>query len=218
MIKINLIREKKRGARGASPKGSGAIGAGFAVLAAAAAAVFFFVHTPLADKVAAQNAVNAKAKKDNDALASSTKDFDVVNQQVQALVAQEEAIKRLTDARAVPAWFLHELASILTKGHQPTMTPEMNERVKTDPNRQWNIGWDPKRVWITSFKESAGKFTLQGGAQSDIDVTQLALRLQASVFFSSVVPEGVGKVSRSVPGGKGKAQYYTFTVTGRVVY
>jgi Tfp pilus assembly protein PilN len=218
MIKINLLREKKKGAR-TSSKGSNAIAAGMAVLGALAAAVFLLVHQPMNAEVEAQVAANAKVKRSNDALAASTKDFDTVNQQVQALVAQEEAIKRLSDARAVPAWFLHELASILTKGHQPTMTPEMNERVKTDPNRQWNIGWDPKRVWMIGFKEQDGKFSLTGGAQSDIDVTQLALRLQASVFFADVVPQGVSKVAASQSAGtKGKAQYYTFTLTGRVVY
>jgi Tfp pilus assembly protein PilN len=212
MIKINLLREKKKGAR--APKGSNALFFGVASLGAAAAAVFFLVHAPMAEQVEAQLAANGKVKKSNDALAASTKDFDTVNQQVAALLGQEEAIKRLTDARAVPAWFLHELASIMTKGHQPTMTPEMNERVKTDPNRQWNIGWDPKRVWLLSMSEKEGVFTINGGAQSDIDVTQLALRLQASVFFTDVTPEGVGKGKAS----KAKSQYYTFTVTGKVVY
>jgi Tfp pilus assembly protein PilN len=211
MIKINLLREKKVKR---APKGQNVVAAGMAGLALAAAAVFFLVHKPMEDQLEAQAQANAKVKKANDQMANDTKDFDLVNQQYQALQEQEEAIKRLTEARAVPAWMLHELANILTKGHQPTMTPEMAERVKTDPNRQWSLAWDPKRVWITQFSEKGGQFTLSGGAQSDTDVTQLALRLQASVFFQDVVPEG-GSTSQDQ---QTKVQYYTFTVTGKVVY
>jgi type IV pilus assembly protein PilN len=211
MIRINLLREKKAKR---APKGQNAIAAGMGALMLGALAVFFLVHQPLVSEIDQQHEANARVKRANDEMAAATKDFDVVNQQYQALLQQEEAINRLSNARAVPAWFLHELNSILTKGHQPTMSPEMAERVKTDPNRQWNLGWDPKRVWITSIEENGGNFTLKGGAQSDTDVTQLALRLQASVFFQNVVPEG----GTSDKDQRSKVAFYRFTVTGRVVY
>ncbi len=211
MIRINLLREKKAKR---APKGQNAIAAGMGAVMAAAVAVFFLVHLPLTDQVSAQEATNSKVRKSNEEMAKTTKDFDVVNQQYQALLQQEEAIKRLSNARAVPAWFLRELGSILTKGHQPTMSPDMAERVKTDPNRQWNLAWDPKRVWINSIEEADGGFTIKGGAQSDTDVTQLALRLQASVFFLNVVPEG----GSSEKDAKSKMQFYRFTVSGKVVY
>jgi Tfp pilus assembly protein PilN len=211
MIRINLLREKKVKR---APKGQNAALAGMLGLAAAGAAIFMLVHAPLADQVDKQATANKKVKQSNDKLAAETKDYDLVKQQNLALQEQKEAIKRLSDARAVPAWLLHELSSILTKGHQPTMSPEMQERVKTDPNRQWNLAWDPKRVWVETISESAGVFTLTGGAQSDTDVTQLALRLQASVYFADVVPEG-GKTAEDKKTG---VQFYTFTVTGRVVY
>ena len=211
MIRINLLREKKAKR---APKGQNAIAVGIASLVAAAAGVYFFVHAPLVAEIESQSAANETVKKSNDEMAAATKDYDVVNQQYQALLQQEEAISRLSNARAVPAWFLRELASILTKGHQPTMAPEMAERVKTDPNRQWNLGWDPKRVWISSIEESQGMFTIRGGAASDTDVTQLALRLQASVFFQAVVPEG----GASDKDAKSKVAFYRFTVTGKVVY
>jgi Tfp pilus assembly protein PilN len=211
MIQINLLREKKAKR---VPKGQNAMAIGFGSIVAAALAVYFFVHAPLVAEIESQAEANEKIKKSNDEMAAATKDYDVVNAQYQALLQQEEAIKRLSNARAVPAWFLRELASIMTKGHQPTMSPEMAERVKTDPNRQWNLGWDPKRVWITSIEEQNGNFTLRGGAQSDTDVTQLALRLQASVFFLAVVPEG----GSSDKDAKSKVAFYRFTVTGKVVY
>lgn len=211
MIQINLLREKKAKR---VPKGQNAAAVGMASLVAAALGVYFLIHAPLVAEIESQAEANEKIKKSNDEMAAATKDFDVVNQQYLALLQQEEAIKRLSNARAVPAWFLRELASILTKGHQPTMSPEMAERVKTDPNRQWNLGWDPKRVWISSIEERDGIFSIKGGAQSDTDVTQLALRLQASVFFQAVVPEG----GASDKDPKSRVAFYRFTVTGKVVY
>jgi type IV pilus assembly protein PilN len=211
MIRINLLREKKAKR---APAGQGALVAGVGALVGAAVLIFVFVHSPLSSKLERQVAANKAAKKNNEKMAEETKDFETINQQYQGLLEQKEAIDRLSNARAVPAWLLNELSAILTKGQQPIMTPEMQERVKTDPNRQINIAWDPKRVWIASFTETDGVFTLKGGAQSDTDVTQLALRLQASVYFQGVVPEGGEFKTEKKTGVK----FYEFTVTGKVVY
>ena len=102
---------------------------------------------------------------------------------------------------------------LLTKDHKPTMTRDMEERVKSDHNRQWTGSWDPKRVWIESFEEKDGRFTLKGGAQSDTDVTQLALRMQSSVFFQDVYME-----KGETADDKSKVTFYQFSISGRVVY
>ena len=95
------------------------------------------------------------------------------------------------------------------------MTKEMAERVRTDRNRQWSRTWDPKRVWIESFKENNGTFTITGGAQADGDVTQFALRLMASIFFEDVAIQGATAAS----GGKANSTpYYRFDIKGRVNY
>lgn len=214
MIKINLLQERKKARR--APKGQNELAIGFAAIAAAGAAIFFLVHSPLSDEIAKKKAASGKLKSEIKDLEAKTKDFDAVNKQAEALEAQAEAIQRLNDARAVPAWFLFELSRILTKGKDPTMTEEMIELVKIrkDPNRTFREDWDPKRVWIDKIEEKDGKFTLTGGAQADTDMTQLALRLQASVFFQEVTPEGGNTAEEK----KMKVQYYQFKITGRVVY
>ena len=83
-----------------------------------------------------------------------------------------------------------------------------------DPNKRFDLAWDPTHVWITSFIEKGGEFTLKGGAQSDPDVTQLAKRLQASVYFMDVAPKGGAQTLDRDTG----LQYYDFTITGKVVY
>src|SRR5207249_1665661 len=66
--------------------------------------------------------------------------------------AKERArsINRLIAAKVVPANVLQELGEILTiKG--PTMTEEMTKRtgtgVESDPNRRYDLTWDPTHVW-----------------------------------------------------------------------
>ena len=90
----------------------------------------------------------------------------------------------------------------------------MAERIKNDANRQFTAHWDPKRLWINNIEERGGIMTLRGGAQSTTDVTQFALRMQASVFFKDVQP-----ISVSVATDTGsRLSYYNFTLTGRVLY
>jgi len=143
------------------------------------------------------------------------KDIEAV---VTAEQEREAAITKLVRAKSVPAHLLQELGDILTPGRMPTMTREMADRTsdgpKGDPNRHFAVDWDPKHVWITSFAEKGGAFTLEGGAQSDGDVTQLAKRLQASVYFLDVTPRGGERTQDQ----NGNISYYTFTITGKVVY
>jgi hypothetical protein len=70
-------------------------------------------------------------------------------------------------------------------------------------------------VWLTSFTEDKdGKFRLQGVSQSDSDMTQLALRLDASVYFTEVVPVGGAETTNAQTGNSA----YEFTITGKVAY
>lgn len=214
MIRINLLQEKKKAKR--APKGQNEVALGLLIVLVCGAGVYTLLHRPLAAEVAKQQAANAKVQKEVKELQEKTKDYEAVKKQAAAVAEQAEAIKRLNDARAVPAWFLHELGSVLTKGHDPTMTAEMRELIfgKKDPNRTYRTDWDPHRVWITKIEEKHGAFTLYGGAQADTDVTQLALRLQASEYFREVTPE----TGNSAEDKQTKVQYYQFKVTGKVVY
>jgi Tfp pilus assembly protein PilN len=212
MIRINLLQEKKKSAR--VDRGNKSLLTGVGIIAAAAALVVFLVHLPLGaaiDEVKEENSKRgAKIKK----LTEDTKEFDTVQAQLKAAQDQEDAIKRLNSARAVPSWMLNELSNILTKDHKPTMSPEMGERIKNDANRQFSPGWDPKRIWINTLEEKESVMTLSGGAQSTADATQFSLRLQASVFFTDVqvtlVHEAVDNAS--------KLGFYNFTLTGKVLY
>jgi len=212
MIRINLLQERKVKK---VDKGQKSIMSGFVVALVAGFAVYFFVHKPVADDVESMQADVREKDRQKRQLMEETKEFDIIKQQFAVALEQGEAIRRLNDARAVPAWLLHELSNIMTKDHKPTITADMQELVKIDHNRQWTPGWDPKRIWIESIDETGtGEFSIQGGAQSETDVTQLALRLQASVFFRNLVPEGAQRQLDP----RTKSSFYKFTMTGKVAY
>ncbi len=211
MIKINLIA--KRRARKRDP-GQESLLVGLLAVGAVAALVFFFVHSPLKDDIAALQKTNAKLSKKNKSLKSQVADFNSLKTSVKSLRQRMAAIEVLDSARATPAYFMYELDKILTPGSLPTMTTSMAREIKTNPNRRLAEDWDPKHVWLTSLVEKKGRFIMKGGAQSDGDMTQLAMRLQASLYFENVIPEGGVEANEKAVG----VTYYRFTITGKVVY
>jgi Tfp pilus assembly protein PilN len=128
------------------------------------------------------------------------------------------SIQRLVSAKVVPAHVLHELGEILTASKYPTMTEDMAKRTgngpESDPNKRFQADWDASHVWLTGFSDTGGDFKLEGGAQSESDVTQLAKRLGASAYFLDVTPAGGERVADASTG----TNYYRFTITGKVVY
>jgi Tfp pilus assembly protein PilN len=185
-----------------------------AAVAVAAAAVYLLVHAPLVAAIDELKAENAARQKRIAQLTAETREFDTVQAQLNAARAQEDAINRLNNARAVPSWMLNELSSVLTRDHKPTMSPAMAERIKNDANRQFTPHWDPKRIWINTLDDKGGNLTLTGGAQSTTDVTQFALRMQASVFFTDIQPVSVSVAVDPAS----KLSFYNFTLTGKTLY
>lgn len=210
MLRINLLTQRR--AKKAD-KAQRELVIGLGALVAAGALVFFLVHRPLGNEVDAQNAVNADLEQQNAEIKRQTKDLAKMQLAVKQAQEQEAAIERLNGARAVPAWMLWELSNILTPGRSPSLTTAMKRELQTNPNRRWQDGWDPKHVWITAFSEKNGRFKLEGGAQSDSDMTQLALRLQASMYFDAVVPE-----KGTTASDRNNVSYYKFSISGRVRY
>jgi len=191
MIKINLLPQK-RARRGvaAAPEGSSRdFAIGVASLVGVAAIVFFALDQPkrshLADVKKSNNDLQQEINQKNKELegyAGLKKAADEADERA-------KAITRLIGAKIIPANVLHELGEILTSGHNPTMTDDMARKVSnlpdSDPNRRYDPMWDPSHVWLLSFADNAGDFILEGGAQAEADVTQLAKRLQASVYFQA---------------------------------
>ena len=213
MIKINLLSEGGSRRRKGSVADRKLISMALVAYAAMGVLVFLFVHRPAAAEVENIEAANAELKKQNDAVAKQTKDLSKVQAAVKSAKEKEKAIEQLRAAKTTPAWFLREMSRILTPGHQPSLTDAMRKRVEADPNRGWSPNWDPKNVWITSFVEKDGEFVMKGAGASHSDMAQLALRLQASMFFKRVTPQGGAEKKI-----EDASSQYEFEISGEVRY
>jgi len=219
MIKINLLPQKRprrqAGRRGAvgDPSAKQLL-YGVLSLAGAALLVVFLVDLPMRSSLAKyqrdEAALQEEIAKQTELLVGFA---EMQKAQVDA-EARKQSIDRLLRAKVVPAHVLHELGEILTSNRLPTMTLDMVKRTGSDPNKKFQQEWDPTHVWLSGFSDNNGVFKLEGGAQSESDVTQLSKRLAASVHFLDVTPAGGERVTDQASG----VNYYKFTITGRVAY
>ena len=234
MIRINLLPQK-RSRRAAA--GAGAVRGGMAqpvapssgqlylaigALVLAAGAVFLGIDRPRRSRLNAlhdkNDEVQGEIKKLRVEMAGSNGELscDELRAKDDDAKQRAEGINRLLATQVVPANVMHELGEILTPYHQPTMTAAWARSTGTggNPNKKFDPTWDPSHIWLTGFTDKDGTFTLEGGAQAENDVTQLALRLDASVYFSNVSPAGGERVADRDSG----LNYYKFTITGKVAY
>jgi Tfp pilus assembly protein PilN len=216
MIKVNLLPQRK--IKRVSEPGSRELFLGVGALAVAAAAVYFVVDRPrrthLNEEKDAISALDQEIAGKNQKLVG----YAEMKQAAADATARADSIKRLLSAKVVPGHVLQELGEVMATGHQPTMSEEMVKKTgngpDADPNKKFATDWDPQHVWFTSFVDVKGGFRLEGGAQSQEDVTQLSKRLGASVYFQNVTPAGGDRVADRDTG----LNYYRFTITGRVAY
>jgi Tfp pilus assembly protein PilN len=219
MIKINLLPQRRPKGRSTAPDESARpLVVGVLALIAAAAVVVVLIDRPKRAKLAELNQANAQLQSEIAAKKKQLEGYDELKKASDEATARFLSIQHLIGAKVVPANVLHELGDILTPSKYPTMTEDMTKRTgsgpDSDPNKRFQPDWDPTHVWLSTFSDSAGQFKLEGGAQTESDITQLAKRLAASVYFQDVTPAGGERVADNQNGGS----YYRFTITGKVVY
>lgn len=219
MIRINLLPQKRTKRVSASDEGAAremAIGIG--ALVAAAGLVFFLLDRPKRSKITDLRDSSAQLQQEMAAKKNQLAGFPELKKAADEARERARAINRLLTTKVVPANILHELGEVLTANRLPTMTEDMAKRTgngaESDPNRRFDLAWDPTHVWLTGFSENGGAFKLEGGAQGEPDITQLSKRMQASVYFDNVAPAQQERVSDKESG----TAYYKFTITGKVAY
>lgn len=211
MIRINLAPIKRAAQKDRSQK---ELFLGLLIVIIVGLMVWFFIESPHKEKMTELDSTVSRLQRENSDKAKKLKNFKKLKKAVEDAEKQQAVIAKLNNARATPAHLLYELSGLLTSTRNPTMTDAMIKDAKDNPNRELSQEWDARHVWITSFKEKGGQFVLKGGAQSDSDMTQLAFRLDASVYFHDVVPDGGTEVVDKDTG----SSYYKFTILGKVAY
>lgn len=223
MIKINLLPQKRAKMRGAAAAarepGTKDLVFGIVGLAIAGIAVFAIVDAPRRSRLSALNDTNAQLDQEIKAKKQQLQGFEELKKLEQDSIERANAINRLNSAKVVPANVLHELSQILSPVG-PTMTEDMAKKtgtgVDSDPNKRFDLAWDPTHVWMTVFNDNAkdGTFRLEGGAQAQIDIIQLSKRLQASVYFDNVSQQSEERQTDRESG----ITYYKYVITGKVAY
>ena len=220
MIKINLLPAKRARIRsaGGPNEATRPLMMGIGGLLAAAVLIGVLIDHPKRSKLSELAEANQQLKLEIQSKNKQLEGYTQLKKEAEEADEQYNSIRRLLGAKVVPAHVLHELGEILTQGKNPTMTEEMAKRVgngpDSDPNKRFAADWDASHVWLSGFVDDAGEFKLEGGAESESDVTQLAKRLAASVFFAEVTPAGGERVADQTT----NANYYKFTITGKVAY
>jgi Tfp pilus assembly protein PilN len=215
MIRINLLPQRRARSRPTSAESAvRPLAAGVIGLAAAAAVVMLVVDRPKRGELAALAEGNRQLQRDIQSKTTQLAGYEALKTDTEAADERYKSIRRLLSAKVVPAHVLHELGEILTATKDPTMTADMTRRSGSDPNKRFQADWDASHVWLSGFTDTGGVFKLEGGAQSESDITQLAKRLDASVYFLDVVPTAAERVADNQSG----TNYYKFTITGKVAY
>jgi Tfp pilus assembly protein PilN len=220
MIKVNLLPQKRAKRTQAREPGAKDIVVGIAALAGAASIVFLAVHQPKQAQLEDLRAANANLDAEISAKQRRLKGYDELKKAATDAEERSKSITRLMAAKVVPAHVLHELGKIMQANDLPTMTEEMAKKTgngpESDPNKRFDLAWDPSHVWLTAFVDNSkdGSFKLEGNAQAQVDIIQLSKRLQASVYFDRVSQLTEERVSDRATG----ITYYKFVITGKVAY
>lgn len=220
MIKINLLPQKR--AKRAAPRepGSRDLVIGGVALLGAAAIVFLAFDAPKRGELADLREANAQLDREIARKNAELQGYEELKKTADEAEERSRSIARLMAAKVVPAHVLHELGKITTPNELPTMTEEMAKRTgngpESDPNKRFDLTWDPAHVWITSFVDNSKdeSFKLEGGAQAQVDIIQLSKRLQASVYFDRVSQQTEERVTDRTTG----ITFYKFVITGKVAY
>jgi Tfp pilus assembly protein PilO/Tfp pilus assembly protein PilN len=115
------------------------------------------------------------------------KNHEEVKKQLAVFKQREDAIAKLQSARSGPTSVLLELAHVLTQGRGPTVDAAVLAQLNRDnPLSVPNPSWDPKRLWLVSFKEGDRVVMIDGLARDGEDVSELARRLALSTFFGEI--------------------------------
>jgi Tfp pilus assembly protein PilN len=220
MIKINLLPQKRAKRAAAREPGAKDIVIGLAALAGAAAVVFLAVDQPKRSKLSDLREANSNLDTEIAAKNKQLKGYDELKKAADDAEERTKSIARLMAAKVVPAHVLHELSKLMRPNELPTMTETMAKKTgngpESDPNKRFDLAWDPTHVWITAFVDNSkdGSFRLEGNAQAQVDIVQLSKRLQASVYFDRVSQQTEERISDKTSG----ITYYKFVISGKVAY
>jgi type IV pilus assembly protein PilN len=185
VIRINLLPQKRE-ARLSAEVNQGWLLVVLGVVVAEIVLLFLF-HQVKREELAKQVRKNSELSSQIEQIKKTVANHAEVKAQLETLRAREDAISKLQQARSGPTAVLLELSRVLTSGHGPTVDSDVLAQLRRDnPTAVFNPGWDPKRLWLTSFQENDRVVKIDGLARDGDDVSELARRLTLSMYFADI--------------------------------
>jgi type IV pilus assembly protein PilN len=199
MIRINLLPTKKQirrrgeAAGGAPDVGGGGEGESQVWLAFVLGAVLLevivllFIYKQKQDQLAQVKKHNTELSGNIENIKREISQHAAIKAQLKELRDREDAIQKLQSARTGPTASMLELSHILTPGRGPSVDRDKLEQLKRDnPSSVPNPGWDPRRLWLSGYRESDRSVRLSGFARDGEDVSEFLRRLSLSDYFYEV--------------------------------
>ena len=195
MIRINLLPQKKQARRrgdAGSPieTGGGESQVWLAFVLGAVlleVIVLLFVYKTKQDQLTQVQKHNTELTGNIDNIKREIAQHATIKAQLKELRDREDAIQKLQAARTGPTATMLELTRIMTPGRGPTVDRDKLEQLKRDnPSSVPNPSWDPRRLWLSSFKEQDRLVKLSGFARDGEDVSEFLRRLTLSDYFYEV--------------------------------
>ena len=198
MIRINLLPGQKRGgkASAAATSSSGGGGQGWIVayvlLALFTAAGLAGAYVYYQGALKAVTDVNAGLRRQITTEREGSTLLGEVQAKLEASRELERVVGELQHARLGPTRVLMEISKILSEGPHagPTIDPRRLDEIRRDnPLADFHEGWDPKKLWITSFTEENRECHIVGQGRTNEDVAEFLARLALSDLFQDVTLE-----------------------------
>ena len=112
-------------------------------------------------------------------LEEDQEDLEYLEAQREDLEQQLGAIQQLDDQRIGPVQMLDALQAMLS--------PIEDEARIGEHHEDWNVDWEPRRLWLENFIEhDESRFSLDGRAGDGDDVAEFLARISTSEYFDNV--------------------------------
>lgn len=200
MIRVNLLPIKQQKRRSAG-RAQLFIFVGLIVLEVLVLGLLYLTESSQLEK---RNEEVAQSQREVQKAQAEVKDAEQLEQQKKQLTQQLEVLDKLESQRSGPVRVLDELQAMLS--------PPRNESDRFNQlQKNWNVEWDSRRLWIKSFGEKDGQFNLTGAAVNADDVAEFLQRLTTGDHFYDVELDVVQSEGQN-------ADLVSFVIFGKLDY
>jgi type IV pilus assembly protein PilN len=184
VIRVNLLPQKKEGRRSGGGEGGQVWLAAVAGVVVLEVVVLLFFHKGKQDEFEALQRKNDQVQSQIAEITKQISNHADIKAQLKDLRDREDAIAKLQTSRTGPTAAMLELSRILTPGRGPTTDRDKIEQLKRDdPGAVPNPNWDPRRLWLKTYSDTARTVKLSGLARDGEDVSEFLRRLTLSDYF-----------------------------------